>query len=455
MKKIMFVSLGCDKNLVDTEHMLGALPGTEFVVTDTEDEADAIVINTCCFIEEAKEESIQTILDLAKCKMEGVCKALIVSGCMAQRYREEILSEIPEVDGIVGTGSFEQIEDAIRGAFEGKRTVLMSDPSKAAAKKEDKPRKKKRVITTGGHYEYLKIAEGCDKHCTYCVIPSLRGKYRSVPMEELVEEAEGLVEEGVKELILIAEETTLYGVDLYGKKSLHLLLKKLCAIDELKWIRVLYCYPEEIYPELIETMRDEPKICRYLDLPIQHCDDDILRRMGRKTTRADLIRIVQGLREAVPGIALRTTLITGFPGESEQAHQSLLSFIREMKFDRLGVFLYSREEGTPAAMMEDQIPQEVKERRRDELMEAQQEIASQLSESRVGSELTVQIEGFLASDEVYVARTEFDTPGVDGYCFVSSDELLDSGDFICVAITEASVYDLIGEAISEREGEKL
>jgi ribosomal protein S12 methylthiotransferase len=450
MNKILFVSLGCDKNLVDTEHMLGALPEGEFAATDDEAEADVIVVNTCCFIDDAKEESINTILELAPYRTEGKCRALIVAGCMAQRYREEILKEIPEVDAIVGTGSFGSLNEAIRASFDGESGVFLDDPD---VRPEPGMKQKKRVITTGGHYEYLKIAEGCDKHCTYCVIPSLRGAYRSVPMEELVEEAQGLADEGVAELILIAEETTRYGVDLYGKKSLHTLLDRLCEIDGLRWIRILYCYPEEIYPELIETIRRQPKICHYLDLPIQHSDDEILRRMGRKTSHDDLVKIIGTLRREIPDIALRTTLITGFPGESEEQHESLLSFVREVKFDRLGVFTYSREEGTPAAEMSGQIPDDVKERRRGEIMEAQQEVSKENGRKRIGTRMEVQIEGYMAADEVYAGRTYADTPGVDGYCFVKSDLPLESGDFVNVMITGATEYDLVGEAEDE-EGEE-
>ena len=452
MNRILFVSLGCDKNLVDTEHMLGALPEGEFAATDDEAEADIIVVNTCCFIDDAKEESINTILELAPYRTKGKCRALIVAGCMAQRYREEILREIPEVDAIVGTGSFGSLNEAIRAAFDGKSGVFLDDPD-APAPEAAQEQPGKRVITTGGHYEYLKIAEGCDKHCTYCVIPSLRGAYRSVPMETLVAEAQGLADEGVQELILIAEETTRYGVDLYGKKSLHTLLDRLCAIDGIRWIRILYCYPEEIYPELIGTIQRQPKICYYLDLPIQHSEDEILRRMGRKTSHDDLVRIIGTLRSEIPDIALRTTLISGFPGETEEQHRNLLAFVREMKFDRLGVFPYSREEGTPAAGMDGQIADDVKRRRRDEIMEAQQAVSQENGQKRIGTVMEVEIEGYMASDEVYAGRTYADTPGVDGYCFVKSGRMLESGDFVKATITGATEYDLVGEAEDE-EGEE-
>ncbi|MGI6117886.1 MAG: 30S ribosomal protein S12 methylthiotransferase RimO [Bilifractor sp.] len=446
--QILFVSLGCDKNLVDTEHMLGSLPEGEFSVTDEETEADVIVINTCCFIEDATQESIDTVLEMAKYRKEGKCRALIIAGCMAERYREEVLKEFPEADAIIGTGSTMRLYDAIRAVLDGKKGIFLEDPSgdpeRRKATEPSGRKKKKRVITTGGHYEYLKIAEGCNKHCTYCIIPSLRGRYRSVPMEELVEEAQGLVDEGVRELILVAEETTVYGVDLYGKKSLHILLKKLCRIRWLKWIRILYCYPEEIYPELIRVMKEEPKICHYLDLPIQHADDEILRRMGRRTTRAGLTELILRLRREIPDIVLRTTLISGFPGETEEQHRSLLEFVREMRFDRLGVFAYSREEGTKAAEMDGQIDDEVRQARRDEIMETQQQISLEKGKERVGSVMEVQIEGYLASEDVYAGRTFGDAPGVDGYCFVTSDVPLESGDFVRVRIEGAAEYDLAG-----------
>lgn len=441
--KLFFVSLGCDKNLVDSEQMLGALTDSGFRITDEESQADVIIINTCCFIHDAKEESIQAILEMAEYKTKGNLKALIVTGCLAQRYREEIIKEIPEVDAVLGTNSQEQLLEAVEKALGGERSLIFQPLEGIPALPG------KRMITTGGHYEYLKIAEGCDKHCTYCVIPSIRGTYRSVPMEELVRQAEELAEQGVKELILVAQETTLYGKDLYGKKSLHILLKKLCEIPGLCWIRILYCYPEEIYPELIDTIRDEQKICHYLDLPIQHASDRILKRMGRRTDKQQLINIVDRLREEIPDIMLRTTLITGFPGETREDHEELMEFVNEMEFERLGVFTYSPEEGTPAAAMEDQIPEEVKEERKAELMELQQEISLDNGERYIGQTVTVIIEGKVADENAYVGRTYGDAPGIDGYIFVNTGELLMSGDFARVKVTGALEYDLIGEIEDE------
>lgn len=437
--KILFISLGCDKNLVDSEEMLGLLNSRGYTFTDDETEADVIIINTCCFINDAKEESVQTILEMAEYKKTGKCKALIVTGCMAQRYKQEILDEVSEVDRVLGTTAYEKIVEAVDEALAGSRGV------------EEKPLSylpqtdAKRMVTTGGHYAYLKIAEGCNKCCTYCIIPKLRGRYRSVPMERLIEQAKELAAQGVKELILVAQETTVYGVDLYGKKSLHLLLEQLCRISGLRWIRILYCYPEEIYEDLIQTMKREEKICHYLDLPIQHASDAVLRRMGRRTTRADLEQIVTHLREEIPDIVLRTTLIAGFPGETEEQHQEVMEFIDEMEFDRLGVFTYSQEEDTPAASMPDQIGEETKLNWQEELMELQQEIAFDRAEGRTGSVVTAMIEGKVADEDAYVARTYGDAPNVDGLLFVQTAEELNSGDFVRVRITGAVEYDLIGE----------
>jgi ribosomal protein S12 methylthiotransferase len=436
--KILFISLGCDKNLVDTEVMLGLLASRGYEMTDDETVADIIVVNTCCFINDAKEESIQNILEMAKYKKEGNLKALIVTGCLAQRYRQEVLDEIPEVDAILGTSSYDKILDAVDKALEGQHTVTMADvdslPEVSA----------KRMVTTGGHFAYLKIAEGCDKHCTYCIIPKIRGNFRSVPMEKIVEEATYLTEQGVKELILVAQETTLYGKDLYGEKSLHLLLKELCKISSLRWIRVLYCYPEEITDELIQVMKEEKKICHYLDLPIQHANDDILKRMGRRTTKQELINIITRLRNEIPDICLRTTLITGFPGETEEQHEELMEFVDSMEFDRLGVFTYSPEEDTPAAVMPGQIDEEIKKERQAKLMELQQEIAFDHAENMVGQEVLVMIEGKVADENAYVGRTYRDAPNVDGLIFVNTEEDLNSGDFAKVKISGAVDYDLIG-----------
>ena len=439
MAKLFFVSLGCDKNLVDSEQMLGLLVHAGYQITDEESEADVIVVNTCCFIGDAKEESINTILEMTQYRKNGRCRALIVTGCLAQRYREEIIQEIPEVDCILGTMSWDRILQAANEALAGNEFISFEDCSRRMDQTGS------RVLTTGGHYAYLKIAEGCDRHCTYCVIPGVRGRYRSFPMEQLLDEAARLAEGGVKELILVAQETTLYGTDLYGEKSLHTLLKKLCQIPALCWIRILYCYPEEIYDDLLQTMQEEPKICHYLDLPIQHCNDQILRRMGRKTTRADLEKTIDHIRSMVPDIALRTTLITGFPGETPEMHEELMEFINEMEFDRLGVFPYSQEEGTPAALMEDQVDEETKLQRRDELMELQQEIAQDLCEERIGQILEAMVEGQISGEDTYVCRTGADAPGVDGYLFLHTSEVLCSGDFAKVRVTGALEYDLIGE----------
>ena len=436
--KLLFISLGCDKNLTDTEVMLGLLASRGYEMTDDECEADIIVINTCCFIHDAKEESIQNILEMAEYKKEGSLKALIVTGCLAQRYRQEILDEIPEVDAVLGTTAYDQILDAVDEALKGQNSVRMEDLQRLPKVEA------KRQVTTGGHFAYMKIAEGCDKHCTYCIIPKIRGRFRSRPMEELIREAEELAEQGVKELILVAQETTLYGKDLYGEKSLPVLLRKLCKISGLRWIRVLYCYPEEITDELIRVMKEEPKICHYLDLPIQHANDDILKRMGRKTSKQELIDIVGKLRKEIPDICLRTTLITGFPGETQEQYEELYRFVSEMEFDRLGVFTYSPEEETPAALMPDQIEESVKEERQAELMELQQEIAFEAAENMVGKEVLVMIEGKVADENVYVGRTYKDAPNIDGLIFVETGVELVSGDFAKVRVTGALEYDLIG-----------
>ena len=434
---ILFISLGCDKNLVDSEVMLGLLDKKGYQIVDSEEDADIIVVNTCCFIHDAKEESIQTILEMAEYKKEGKLKALIVTGCLAQRYQQEIIDEIPEVDAVLGTTSYDHIVEAVEEALAGNGHVVLEDVDALPDVKE------KRLVTTGGHYAYMKIAEGCDKHCTYCIIPKLRGNYRSVPMEKLLAEAKDLADQGVKELILVAQETTVYGKDLYGEKSLHKLLRELCKISGIQWIRILYCYPEEIYDELIQTIKEENKVCHYLDLPIQHASDAVLKRMGRRTSKAQLVEIIEKLRKEIPDISLRTTLITGFPGETQEQHEELKDFVDEMEFDRLGVFTYSPEEDTPAAT----IPEEVKEDRQAELMELQQEIAFDLAEDMVGREVLVMIEGKVADENAYVGRTYKDAPNVDGLIFINTDEELMSGDFARVRVTGALEYDLIGELI--------
>ena len=436
---ILFISLGCDKNLVDSEVMLGLLDSRGYQIVDDETIADVIVVNTCCFIHDAKEESIQTILEMAEYKKTGRLKALVVTGCLAQRYQQEIIDEIPEVDAVLGTASYDKIAEAIDEALGGHSEMYLEDLDRLPQVSS------KRLVTTGGHYAYLKIAEGCDKHCTYCIIPKVRGNFRSVPMEQLLKEAKELAEGGVKELILVAQETTVYGQDIYGEKSLHRLLKELCKIDGIQWIRLLYCYPEEIDANLIQVMKEEPKICHYLDLPIQHASDAILKKMGRRTSKAQLVDTIRTLREEIPDITLRTTLITGFPGETEEQHQELVEFVDEMEFDRLGVFTYSPEENTPAAEMPDQIPEEVKEDRQAELMELQQEIAFDRAEDMIDREVLVMIEGKVADENAYVGRTYRDAPNVDGLIFIYTDDELMSGDFAKVKVTGAMEYDLIGE----------
>lgn len=437
--KILFISLGCDKNLVDTEVMLGMLASRGYEMTNEEQEADIIVINTCCFIHDAKEESIQNILEMAEYKKNGSAKALIVTGCMAERYRQEILDEIPEVDEVLGTTAYDRILDAVDAALAGQHEVMTADLDALPLPET------KRLVTTGGHFAYLKIAEGCDKHCTYCIIPKIRGNFRSVPMERLLKEAQDLAAQGVKELILVAQETTLYGKDLYGEKSLPKLLRELCKISGIRWIRILYCYPEEITDELIQVMKEEPKICHYLDLPIQHANDTILKRMGRRTSKQELIDIVQKLRREIPDICLRTTLITGFPGETQEQHEEVMEFIDTLEFDRLGAFTYSPEEDTPAATFEDQIDEEVKEDRQADIMELQQEIAFDKAEDMIGREVLVMIEGKVADENAYVGRTYRDAPNVDGLIFINTDVELISGDFAKVKVTGALDYDLIGE----------
>ena len=436
---ILFISLGCDKNLVDSEVMLGLLNAKGYQRVDDEMEADIIIVNTCCFIHDAKEESIQTILEMAQYKTDGRLKVLVVTGCLAQRYQQEILDEIPEVDAVLGTTSYDKIVEAVEEALAGKGHVEVEDID--ALPLVDT----RRLVTTGGHFAYLKIAEGCDKHCTYCIIPKIRGNFRSVPMERLIKEAGELAGQGVKELILVAQETTLYGKDLYGEKSLHRLLRELCKISGIRWIRILYCYPEEIDENLIQVMKEEKKICHYLDLPIQHANDDILKRMGRRTSKKQLEEIIGRLRSEIPDIALRTTLITGFPGETKEQHEDLMEFVDEMEFDRLGVFTYSPEEDTPAADMPDQVPEEVKEERQAEIMELQQEIVFDQAEAMIGREVLVMIEGKVADENAYVGRTYKDAPNVDGLIFINTEAELMSGDFAKVKVTGALEYDLIGE----------
>ena len=441
----MFISLGCDKNLVDTEMMLGMLAEKGYQFTDDEQEAEIVVVNTCCFIGDAKEESINTLIEIGQLKETANVKMLIAAGCLAQRYRKEIREQIPEVDVIIGTMAIDKIVEAVEEYQTKQYTTFVEDIDRTPVSG------KKRVVTTGGHYAYMKIAEGCDKRCSYCIIPKVRGSYRSIPMETLLKEANTLVEQGVKELILVAQETTLYGTDLYGKKSLPELLRKLSEIRGLYWIRILYCYPEEITEELIDTIAELPKVCHYLDIPIQHASDKILKRMGRRTNQQQLKDKIAMIRSKIPDMCLRTTLITGFPGESQEDHEQSMAFVDEMEFDRLGVFTYSAEEDTPAAGFPDQIEEEVKKDRQADIMELQQEIAFEKAEGMTGQDVLVMIEGKVADENAYVGRTYKDAPNVDGLVFVNTDRELMTGDFVPVHITGSYEYDLIGEIKDENE----
>ncbi len=438
--KLLFISLGCDKNRVDSEYMLGMLDGG-FEITDSEAEADVIVINTCCFIHDAKEESIETILEMAEYRKTGSCKALIVCGCLAQRYQDEIRREIPEVDAILGTNATLAIRDAVREVLDGGSCEIIRSLDTIELHDE------KRVVSTGGYYAYLKIAEGCDKHCTYCIIPSLRGPYRSVPMEALIAEARQLAADGVRELILVAQETTVYGMDLTGEKMLPSLLNELNAIDGIEWIRLMYCYPEEIDEELIDAILRNPKVCHYLDMPIQHINSEILRRMGRRTNREELEAKIALLRERIPDIALRTSLICGFPGETEDQHEELMYFLNETEFDRLGAFTYSQEEDTPAASFPDQIPEETKQAWQEAVMELQEEIIFDRNEELIGKTMRVMVEGRVEDESTFIARSYRDAPDVDGYVFFESGREWISGDFADVRIIGARDYDLIGELV--------
>lgn len=440
--KVFLVSLGCDKNLVDSEHISGILYSKDFEFTDNESEADVIIINSCCFINDAKEESIETIFEMAQYKDEGNCKALVLCGCLAERYHKEIKNEIPEIDILVGTSAFDEIADTIENYFKSQEKITnLKDINYLAGYKSP------RNLSTYGSYAYLKIAEGCDKHCTYCVIPKVRGDFRSVPMEDLLKEAEKLASLGVKELILVAQETTMYGTDIYGEKSLHKLVRKLTEIKGIKWVRILYCYPEEIYDELILEIANNDSVCNYLDIPIQHASDDVLKKMGRRTNNQELRNVIEKIREKIPEIVIRTTLISGFPNETDVDHKIVVDFVKDMKFDRLGVFTYSQEEGTPAAVMENQVDEVTKNDRRNELMEIQQEISFEKSESLIGREFKVIIEGKISAENAYIGRTYMDAPQVDSNIFVVTDEELMSGDFVKVKVTGALDYDLIGDLV--------
>ncbi len=446
---ILMVSLGCDKNLCDSEAMLGLLAKHNYNITNDEQEADAIIVNTCSFIKDAMEESVNTVLEMAKLKQQNL-KYLIVTGCMAQRFKDEIFDEIPEIDACLGTSSFDKILDVIEelkardGIEDAEEISVYDDIDRLATITESN-----KVITSGTFMGYLKIAEGCDKFCTYCVIPHIRGHYRSVPMEQLLKEAEYMASQGIEELVLVAQETTCYGKDLYGEKRLHVLVRELAKIDGIKWIRLMYCYPEEIYDELIDCFKEEPKLLHYIDMPMQHSEDAILKRMGRRTDRASIETVIGKLREAVPDIAIRTSLIAGFPGETQEEHEALMAFLDEQELDRVGVFTYSREDGTPAATFENQIDEETAEQWRNEIMELQQEISLDKNETFVGKIMQVIIEGYSSDDDVYVGRTYRDAPGVDGLVFVNCDYELMSGQIVDVRINEVGPYDMIGGIVDE------
>ncbi len=446
---ILMVSLGCDKNLCDSEAMLGLLAKHNYNITNDEQEADAIIVNTCSFIKDAMEESVNTVLEMAKLKQQNL-KYLIVTGCMAQRFKDEIFDEIPEIDACLGTSSFDKILDVIEelkardGIEDAEEISVYDDIDRLATITESN-----KVITSGTFMGYLKIAEGCDKFCTYCVIPHIRGHYRSVPMEQLLKEAEYMASQGIEELVLVAQETTCYGKDLYGEKRLHVLVRELAKIDGIKWIRLMYCYPEEIYDELIDCYKEEPKLLHYIDMPMQHSEDAILKRMGRRTDRASIETVIGKLREAAPDIAIRTSLIAGFPGETQEDHEALMAFLDEQELDRVGVFTYSREDGTPAATFENQIDEETAEQWRNEIMELQQEISLDKNETFVGKIMQVIIEGYSSDDDVYVGRTYRDAPGVDGLVFVNCDYELMSGQIVDVRINEVGPYDMIGGIVDE------
>lgn len=441
--KISFISLGCDKNLVDSEVMLGLLRDKGYTLINDETEADVIVVNTCGFIQDAKEESIGTIIEMGQYKENGKCKALIVTGCLAQRYQDELIKEMPEIDAILGVSNYDKVIEAVESVLDNKKYVAFEDNDHVPEEYIN------RVISSTGYSAYLKIAEGCDNHCTYCIIPKIRGKIKSRTMESLIEETKYLAQNGVKELILVAQDTTKYGIDIYGEKKLPALLRELCRVDGIEWIRLLYCYPEEITDELIEVMRDEEKVLNYLDMPIQHANNDILRRMARKGTKEMITDAISNLRKAIPDICLRTTLITGFPGETREQFEDMKEFVQDVRFDRLGVFSYSPEEGTPAALFEDQIDDDIKEARKDEIMALQQGISKSINEELVGKTYSVIIEGYMPEDRVYCGRTYRDAPDVDGMIFVSCPYELMSGDIINVRVSSSNEYDLIGEIINE------
>lgn len=443
--QIYFVSLGCDKNLVDSEKMLAILDRAGYELTECPEEAEIIVVNTCAFIHDAKQESIETLLELAELKKTGRCQVLIAAGCLAERYKDEILDEMPEIDGIIGTTAYDSVLEVIEQTLQGKHSIKTKELSYLPSHLTD------RISSGVSHVGYLKISEGCNKNCSYCIIPSMRGRYRSVPMEELVEETVKLTAHGVKELILVAQETTLYGIDLYGEKKLPELIQRLSQIEALEWIRILYCYPEEITEELADAIRDNPKVCRYLDLPIQHCNDEILKKMGRLTNKKQLQEKIQMLRDKMPDITLRTTLISGFPGETQAQHEECLAFVKEMKFDRLGVFPYSPEEGTRASAFDHPVEEEIKRMRADAIMEVEQQVIFEKNDTMAGTRLTAIVDGYLPEEEVYVARTYRDAPDIDGCIFFRAPYEIISGSLVALMVTDAKGYDLIGELCNEED----
>lgn len=435
--KVFLSSLGCSKNLVDAEIMMGILKERGYEQTPNLEDASIAIVNTCGFIESAKEESINEILEIAQAKQEAQLKYLIVTGCLSQRYSADLKKEMPEVDAFLGTSTFESIFEIIGNVSEGKKMEYILDPNE-----KKYPENLPRLTTTPKYMAYLKIAEGCDNHCTYCIIPKLRGKYVSRDMEDIVKEAKELADAGVKELIVIAQDTTKYGIDLYGKKMLAKLLEELCKIENVSWVRFLYAYPEDVERELLEVVANNLKICPYFDIPIQHCNSRILKLMNRKVTKEELLQKINMIREVVPHAILRTSLITGFPTETDEEFEEMIEFVKEVKFDRLGVFTYSREEDTPAAKLEGQIEEEVKEDRKGRIMETQMQVSLNRNLSKVGSVVEVLVEE--EEDEFYVGRTKEDVPEIDGVVFIKKDVSLTMGDIVEVEVTEALEYDLMG-----------
>ncbi|MBO4702747.1 MAG: 30S ribosomal protein S12 methylthiotransferase RimO [Lachnospiraceae bacterium] len=437
--KVYFASLGCDKNLVDSEHMLADI-SSEYEIVSAPEDADIAIVNTCAFIKDAKEESINTILELAEYKKDNL-KYLVVTGCLAQRYYEDLKELIPEIDVFLGISAIPNILDDLKRVSDKEKIIDIPDNNLKQSASG------RRFLNPPYHYSYLKIAEGCDKKCTYCSIPSIRGSYRSVPIDELIKEAEFLAKNYVKELILVAQETTVYGTDIYGKKCIVELVNKLSEIEGIEWIRLMYCYPEEIDDDLINLIKDNPKVCKYLDMPIQHASDRILQRMGRRTSKKEITTLIKRLRKEIPGIAIRTSLITGFPTETDEEAEELCDFITKNKFDRLGVFTYSKEEGTLAASFKPQIKESVKKQRQKKLMEIQREISIKRNLSFISKKFTAIIDGYNPEEGFYIARLYSDAPDIDGNVFIEAKEDYLSGTFVKVKITDCSEYDLFGEII--------